>query len=112
MREVVPIEFEVVMELEVVVEVAAGVERTKPEDGLGTFEAPTRAGEVHPILDEVAAGHKATAGQVAIAWQMARPAITAPIASATSLNQMAELVAAAQLVLSAADIALLNEASA
>ena len=63
-------------------------------------------------LDEVAAGHKATAGQVAIAWQMARPAITAPIASATSLNQMAELVAAAQLVLSAADIALLNEASA
>ncbi len=63
-------------------------------------------------LDEVAAGHKATAGQVAIAWQMARPAITAPIASATSLAQMAELVAAAQLVLSTADIALLNEASA
>ncbi len=63
-------------------------------------------------LDEAAAGHKATAGQVAIAWQMARPAITAPIASATSLNQMAELVAAAQLVLSTADIALLNEASA
>ncbi len=63
-------------------------------------------------LDEAAATHKATSGQVAIAWQMARPAITAPIASATSLNQMAELVAAAQLVLSAADIALLNEASA
>ena len=63
-------------------------------------------------LDEAAATHKATSGQVAIAWQMARPAITAPIASATSLAQMAELVAAAQLVLSTADIALLNEASA
>ena len=63
-------------------------------------------------LDEVAAAHQAKPGQVAIAWQMARPAITAPIASATSLAQMAELVAAAQLVLSAADIALLNQASA
>ena len=63
-------------------------------------------------LDEVAAAHKVKPGQVALAWQMARPGVTAPIASATSLAQMAELVAAAQLVLSAADIALLNQASA
>ena len=36
--------------------------------------------------------HGATPGQVAIAWQIARPAITAPIASATSMEQLDELV--------------------
>ncbi len=63
-------------------------------------------------LDVVAARHGATPGQVALAWQMARPAITAPIASATSLPQLAELVAAARLALSGADRADLDAASA
>ena len=48
-------------------------------------------------LDVVAARHAATPGQVALAWQMQRPGITAPIASATSLVQLAELAAAARL---------------
>ena len=38
-------------------------------------------------LDSAAAQHKATPAQVAIAWQIARPGLTAPIASATSLAQ-------------------------
>lgn len=63
-------------------------------------------------LDAVAARRKATTGQVALAWQIARPAITAPIASATSLAQMAELVAAAQLQLSTEDKAEIDAASA
>ncbi len=63
-------------------------------------------------LDVVAARRKATTGQVALAWQIARPSITAPIASATSLAQMAELVAAAQLQLSAQDKAEIDAASA
>jgi aryl-alcohol dehydrogenase-like predicted oxidoreductase len=63
-------------------------------------------------LDAVAARHGATPGPVALAWQLARPAITAPIASATSLAQLAELVAAARLTLSAADRAELDVASA
>jgi len=63
-------------------------------------------------LDEVAGRHAATPGRVALAWQIARPGITAPIASATSLAQLADLVAAVELKLSAADIEFLNGASA
>ncbi|RCS23665.1 aldo/keto reductase [Phyllobacterium salinisoli] len=48
-------------------------------------------------LDEVAAEHDATPAQVALAWMMARPSITAPIASATKLSQLEELIAATQL---------------
>jgi len=50
-------------------------------------------------LDAIAATLGATPAQVALAWQMARPSITAPIASATSLAQLDELVGAARLVL-------------
>jgi aryl-alcohol dehydrogenase-like predicted oxidoreductase len=63
-------------------------------------------------LDELAAAHRATPAQVALAWQMARPGITAPIASATSVAQLQELMGAAALVLGAADIAALDAVSA
>jgi len=63
-------------------------------------------------LDQVAEQHKANPAQVALAWLMARPAITAPIASATSVEQMNDLVAATQLELDSASIELLNQASA
>ena len=63
-------------------------------------------------LDEIAERYQATPGQVAIAWQMVQPGITAPIASATSLAQLEELVAAARLQLDADAIEALNQASA
>lgn len=63
-------------------------------------------------LDGVSHRSGVTPGQVAIAWQMARPGITAPIASATSLAQLGELMEAAQLTLSPADTAELDAASA
>ena len=63
-------------------------------------------------LDQVAGPLGATPGQVAIAWQIARPAITAPIASATSMQQLEELVKASQLELPAESIAMLDGASA
>jgi len=63
-------------------------------------------------LDQVAEQHRARPGQVAIAWLLAQPTVTAPIASATSMSQLEELTAAAQLKLDDAAIALLNEASA
>lgn len=63
-------------------------------------------------LDAAARAHDATPGQVAIAWQIARPAITAPIASATSMKQLEELVAAAALRLAPETIAALDAASA
>jgi aryl-alcohol dehydrogenase-like predicted oxidoreductase len=65
-------------------------------------------------LDEVAARHGAstTSGQVALAWQMRQPAITAPIASATTLAQLNGLVAAVRVALTAEDLATLAAASA
>ena len=63
-------------------------------------------------LDAVAKNHATQPGVVAIAWQLARPGITAPIASATSLAQLADLVAATRLQLNAADVSALDRASA
>lgn len=63
-------------------------------------------------LDQVADKHKAAPAQVALAWLMARPSITAPIASATSVQQVDELIAATRLSLDSASIELLNQASA
>jgi len=62
-------------------------------------------------LDAVAETIGATPAQVALAWQIARPSITAPIASATSEEQLAELVAAARLRLDAPAIATIDRVS-
>ncbi|MDD2860779.1 MAG: aldo/keto reductase [Acidiphilium sp.] len=63
-------------------------------------------------LDDIAASHRASPAQVAVAWLIARPSITAPIASATSTTQLDDLIRAATLTLSPADIATLDRASA
>jgi aryl-alcohol dehydrogenase-like predicted oxidoreductase len=63
-------------------------------------------------LDQVAEKRQATPAQVALAWLMARPSITAPIASATSVEQLNDLVRATELELETASIELLNQASA
>jgi len=63
-------------------------------------------------LDAAAERTAATPAQVAIAWLMAQPGITAPIASATSLAQLGELVKASQLALDTETLALLAQASA
>jgi len=63
-------------------------------------------------LDEAAQRTESAPARVAIAWVMARPTITAPIASATSLAQLDELVQASRLVLDAETMALLDLASA
>ena len=63
-------------------------------------------------LDTVAERYGATPGQVAVAWQMVQPGITAPIASATSLEQLQQLVKATQLVLDDDALATLGQASA
>jgi aryl-alcohol dehydrogenase-like predicted oxidoreductase len=63
-------------------------------------------------LEAIAASHKAKPAEVALAWVMARPGVTAPIASATSVEQVDSLVRATQLTLSAADMGALTQASA
>jgi aryl-alcohol dehydrogenase-like predicted oxidoreductase len=71
-----------------------------------------RGRSILSALDEAADEHHATPAQVAIAWLVARPGLTAPIASATSLGQLQELMAAARLELDPDTIALLDAASA
>jgi aryl-alcohol dehydrogenase-like predicted oxidoreductase len=63
-------------------------------------------------LDEVAARHSATPAQVSLAWLIAQSAVTAPIASATSLAQLNEILQAPRLNLTTEDMAALNAASA
>lgn len=63
-------------------------------------------------LDAVAAEAKATPAQVALAWLAARPGVTAPIASATSLAQLDELLGVLTLALSTEQIERLTAASA
>jgi aryl-alcohol dehydrogenase-like predicted oxidoreductase len=62
-------------------------------------------------LDEVAARYEAKPGQIALAWLIARPSVTAPIASATNLEQLAELVEAAEIELDAESVQKIDEAS-
>ena len=62
-------------------------------------------------LDEVANKLGSTPGRVAVAWNMAQPALVAPIASATSLPQLQDLVEAARLQLDKDSLALLDSAS-
>jgi aryl-alcohol dehydrogenase-like predicted oxidoreductase len=62
-------------------------------------------------LDEVAAQYKATPASVALAWVLARPGITAPIASATSVAQLDETIKALDINLDDEAINLLNKAS-
>ncbi len=63
-------------------------------------------------LDQVAERYQTKLAQVALAWLMARPGITAPIASATSVEQLNELAQATKLELDRESIERLNRASA
>ena len=63
-------------------------------------------------LDRVAADKHATPAAVALAWLIDRPGLTAPIASATSVEQLGELIAATRLRLDADAVRVLDQASA
>ena len=92
----------------------------RSQDDLGKSVRGQRAGKylderglrILGALDTVAAAHQAQPAEVALAWLIAREGVTAPIASATTLEQIDSLIRAVRLSLSAADIELLNTASA
>lgn len=63
-------------------------------------------------LDAVSARHEATQAQIALAWIMAKLPTGAPIASATSMSQLTDIMGALRVTLSADDIAALDRASA
>jgi aryl-alcohol dehydrogenase-like predicted oxidoreductase len=78
-----------------------GVKRYLTPQGLGVLAG----------LEEIAQERQSKPSTVAIAWLAARKSITAPIASATNAEQLADLVKAAQLELSADEIARLDATS-
>jgi aryl-alcohol dehydrogenase-like predicted oxidoreductase len=86
---------------------------SKSARGQGVKKYLTERGmRILAALGEVAAEHDATPAKVALAWLAAQPGITAPIASATSVAQLIELLDAARLELPQGAIELLNQASA
>lgn len=63
-------------------------------------------------MDAVSAKTGASLAQIALAWQLAKPGIAAPIASATNVAQLKELMGALEVTLAAEDVAALDAASA
>ncbi len=77
--------------------------------GVGAMLNP-RGFAILDALDAASAELNARPAQVALAWLMAKPAITAPIASATSLEQLQDLIASVQLKLPAEVMTRLDQA--
>ncbi|OON69652.1 aldo/keto reductase [Hymenobacter sp. CRA2] len=91
----------------------ADLQKSARGGGVGSKYLNERGLRIIAALDEVVAQHSgATLAQVALAWIMAQPGLTAPIASATSAQQVEELLPALQLTLSPAELDRLNQASA
>ncbi len=81
---------------------AGGVEKHLNDRGFAILAA----------VDQVAEAHRAKPAEVALAWLMARPGITAPIASATKVSHVESFAHAASLHLTPAEIELLDKVSA
>jgi aryl-alcohol dehydrogenase-like predicted oxidoreductase len=71
-----------------------------------------RGFKILTALDRVAKEYDATPARVSLSWLLARPSITAPIVSATSIEQLNDLISSVELKLDRPSIELLNEASA
>jgi aryl-alcohol dehydrogenase-like predicted oxidoreductase len=71
----------------------------------------SRGERILRALDEVAASYHSTPAAVALAWLIARPSVTAPIASATNTAQLRALIEGVELKLDATSVEVLNSAS-
>jgi aryl-alcohol dehydrogenase-like predicted oxidoreductase len=80
-------------------------------EGIGKY-LDARGLRILAALDEPAAQYSATPAQVALAWLMARPGLTAPIASATRIEQLDDLIASTKLKLDASAVERLRQAGA
>jgi aryl-alcohol dehydrogenase-like predicted oxidoreductase len=88
-------------------------DRSKSIRGQGiTLYLNERGFRILEALDQIAKKYNSTPAGVSLAWLIARPGITAPIASATSVQQLSDLTGGAKLKLDKASIDLLNKASA
>lgn len=79
--------------------------------GVQESYANERGFAVLEVLDAIAQAHEVAVASVALAWLLAKPSVLAPIASATSPEQVVELVASVELELSGEELERLDEAS-
>ena len=89
---------------------AGSTARSKGRDRQRT-EGLYRGEHVFPIADrvvEVAAKYGKTPAQIALAWLISRPGVTAPVVGASKVEQIEQLVAATQITLEADDVAYLE----
>jgi len=91
---------------------AADADRNPARGGRVKGYLNDRGLRILKALDETAVRYDATPAQIALAWLIAQPVITAPIASATSAAQLSEIMKAPRLKLSVEDLATLDKASA
>jgi len=84
----------------------------RAREGMAKKYLNERGFRIVEALDRVAQQHDASPATAALAWLIKQPTITAPIASATNLEQLSELIKATHLDLPPSSLALLNEASA
>lgn len=85
---------------------------TRSDSGLiKRLLADERAFDVLEAAQDTAAAHGVPVAQIALAWQLAQPAMTAPIIGARSVAQLHELIGAAEVTLAQEEIARLNEVS-
>ena len=97
----------------------SGKYRTKDDLGksprgasIGKKYLNDRGFRILAALDDVAAAHRTVPAVIALAWLMQRKSVTAPIASATSVEQLSELARAADTTLTADEVTKLDQASA
>ncbi|MEO5694064.1 MAG: aldo/keto reductase [Usitatibacter sp.] len=89
----------------------ADIEGRPRAAGLKKYFEGNRGTRILTALDSIAEDLNATPAQVSLAWIMAQPSVTAPIASVTSVAQLEELAGAARLKLDTDVLAQLDEAS-
>ena len=87
----------------------ADLKQSARGEGVAKYLNP-RGDRILKALDDVAKRHSAKPAEVALAWQMVQPGVTAPIASATSIDQVQSLAKAAHLKLTKDDVAQLTGA--
>lgn len=89
----------------------ADLNKSQRGGGIKNYLNP-RGFKILQALDQVSEQYNANPASIALAWLIARPSVTAPIASVTNLTQLEDLVKAANIRLDNEDLAILDEASA
>ncbi len=90
---------------------AADLGKSQRGEGIGKY-LDARGFRILAAMDQVAADTGAALAEIALAWIIAQPGITAPIASATSVAQVESLARGARLTLSSVQIQALTRAGA